>query len=83
MNQKESSLFDGIAKMKTHEAKSTRTIRQASPRDIAANPQWFHSRSLRTLAWAALKADRGQTVHQHRLQALHAAQPSTSTTQGI
>ncbi len=51
--------------------------------DIAANPQWFHSRSLRTLAWAALKADRGQTVHQHRLQAMHAAQPSTSTTQGI
>jgi hypothetical protein len=51
--------------------------------DIVENPQWFHTRSLRTLAWAALKADRGQTVHQHRLQVMQAAQPSTPTTQGI
>jgi hypothetical protein len=48
--------------------------------DIAANPQWFHTRSLRTLAWAALKADRGQTVHQHRLQAMQVSQPSTPAT---
>jgi hypothetical protein len=51
--------------------------------DIAGNPQWFHTRSLRTLAWAALKADRGQTVHQHRLQMMHIAHPSSPATQGI
>ncbi|MDO6591564.1 hypothetical protein DS901_09180 [Loktanella sp. D2R18] len=48
--------------------------------DIVGNPQWFHTRSLRTLAWAALKADRGQTVHQHRLQVMNIAQPSSPTT---
>jgi hypothetical protein len=69
------SLLDGATKMQ-----ATNTI-QAS--DIAANPQWFHTRSLRMLAWAALKADRGQTVHQHRLQAMHVAQPSSPVTQGI
>jgi hypothetical protein len=46
-------------------------ITQAS--DIAGNPQWFHSRNLRTLAWAALKAARGQTIRQHRLQAMQQA----------
>ena len=38
--------------------------------DIAGNPQWFHSRNLRTLAWAALKAARGQTIRQHQLQTM-------------
>jgi hypothetical protein len=42
----------------------------AQASDIAGNPQWFHSRNLRTLAWAALKAARGQTIRQHRLQAM-------------
>jgi hypothetical protein len=56
---------------------ATNTI-QAS--DIAGNPREFHTRSLRMLAWAALKADRGQTVHQHRLQTMHVAQTSSPTT---
>jgi hypothetical protein len=51
--------------------------------DISGNPQWFHTRYLRTLAWAALKAERGQTVHQHRLQVMHVARPSNPATQGI
>jgi hypothetical protein len=51
--------------------------------DVAGNPQPHHTRSLRTLAWATLKADRGQTVHQHRLQVMNIAQPYTPTTQGI
>jgi hypothetical protein len=59
----------------------TQNTTQAS--DIAGKPQWFHTRSLRTLAWAALKAERGQTVHQHRLQTIRVAQPPNPTTQGV
>jgi len=35
---------------------------------IIANPQPEHSASLRLLAWAALKAERGQIVRQHRVR---------------
>jgi hypothetical protein len=55
----------------------------ADARSITCNPNHTHSAHLRTLAWAALKAERGQTVHQHRLQAMHVVHAPTSTTQGI
>ena len=35
---------------------------------IIANPKPEHSASLRLLAWAALKAERGQIVRQHRVR---------------
>ena len=35
---------------------------------IIANPQPEHTASLRLLAWAALKAERGQIVRQHRVR---------------
>ncbi len=35
---------------------------------IIANPQPEHSATLRLLAWAALKAERGQIVRQHRVR---------------
>ena len=37
-------------------------------RSITANPQPDTSASLRLLAWAALKAERGQIVRQHRVR---------------
>ncbi|MDO6591734.1 hypothetical protein DS901_13400 [Loktanella sp. D2R18] len=66
--------------MQNRNVRSIDVSHATNPFDIAANPQWFHTRSLRTLAWAALKADRGQTVHQHRLQVMNIAQPSSPTT---
>lgn len=42
-------------------------------RDIIGNPHPSHSASLRLLAWATLKAARGQTVCQRRLQSKSAA----------
>ena len=44
----------------------TRMIDDA--KSIVANPQPEHTASLRLLAWAALKAERGQILRQHRLQ---------------
>jgi hypothetical protein len=44
-----------------------RSQRQADARSIIANPQPEHTATLRLLAWAALKAERGQIVRQHRL----------------
>ena len=35
---------------------------------VVSNPKPHHRPSLRLLAWAALKAERGQTVCQRRLQ---------------
>ena len=35
---------------------------------IIANPQPEHTASLRLLAWAALKSERGQILRQHRLR---------------
>lgn len=43
--------------------------RQADARSIITNPKPHHRPSLRLLAWATLKAERGQTVCQRRLQA--------------
>ena len=37
-------------------------------RSIIANPQPEHTASLRLLAWAALKSERGQILRQHRLR---------------
>ncbi len=37
-------------------------------RAVAGTPNAQHSPALRLLAWAILKAERGQTVCQHRLQ---------------
>ena len=37
-------------------------------RSIIADPKPEHTASLRLLAWATLKAERGQTVCQRRLQ---------------
>ena len=45
-----------------------RSQRQADARSIIANPQPEHTASLRLLAWAALKAERGQILRQHRLR---------------
>ena len=45
-----------------------RSQRQADARSIIANPQPEHSATLRLLAWAALKAERGQIVRQHRVR---------------
>jgi hypothetical protein len=36
---------------------------------IATQPKPHHRPSLRLLAWAVLKNERGQTIRQHRLQA--------------
>ena len=47
---------------------SIRVKRTSQARDIAGNPQPCHTPGLRLFAWIALKAERGQTVHQHRLQ---------------
>ena len=44
-----------------------RSQRQADARSIIANPQPEHTASLRLLAWAALKTERGQILRQHRL----------------
>lgn len=38
-----------------------------TPREIVARPTARHTPQQRMLAWAALKAERGQTIHQHRL----------------
>jgi len=38
-------------------------------REIIASPQPQHTASLRLLAWATLKAERGQTICQRRFQA--------------
>ncbi|PIE15153.1 MAG: hypothetical protein CSA68_07325 [Rhodobacterales bacterium] len=43
--------------------------RQTDARSIITDPRPEHTASLRLLAWAALKTERGQTVCQHRLQA--------------
>lgn len=43
-------------------------------RDIIGNPQPSHSASLRLLAWATLKSERGQTICQRRLQSKPATQ---------
>ena len=45
-----------------------RSQRQADARSIIANPQPGHTAGLRLLAWAALKAERGQIVRQHRVR---------------
>ena len=45
-----------------------RSKRQADARSIIANPQPEHSATLRLLAWAALKAERGQIVRQYRVR---------------
>ena len=45
-----------------------RSQRQADARSIIANPQPEHSATLRLLAWAALKAERGQIVRQYRVR---------------
>ncbi len=52
--------------------KRTHPTNQA--RDIIGNPQPSHSASLRLLAWATLKSERGQTVCQRRLQSKSAPQ---------
>lgn len=56
--------------------KSHATQRQLDARAIAANPQPHHSASLRLLAWATLKAARGQTICQHRLHRAGKAVPA-------
>ena len=38
-------------------------------RSITANPQPHHTDTQRLFAWLILKAERGQIVRQHRLQA--------------
>ena len=38
-------------------------------REIIASPQPQHTATLRLIAWAALKAERGQTICQRRFQA--------------
>lgn len=38
-----------------------------TPREIVAHPNALHTPQQRMLAWAVLKAERGQTIHQHRL----------------
>lgn len=43
--------------------------RQADALSVVSNPQPHHRPSLRLLAWATLKAERGQTICQRRLQA--------------
>ena len=43
--------------------------RRADALSVVVNPQPHHRPSLRLLAWATLKAERGQTVCQRRLQA--------------
>lgn len=43
--------------------------RQTDALSVVSTPQPHHSASLRLLAWATLKAERGQTVCQRRLQA--------------
>lgn len=43
--------------------------RQADALSVVSNPKPHHRPSLRLLAWATLKAERGQTIRQHRLQA--------------
>jgi hypothetical protein len=50
--------------------------RQADALSVAANPKPHHRPSLRLLAWATLKAERGQTICQRRLQ-LRACPPCT------
>lgn len=42
--------------------------RQADALSVVSNPKPHHRPSLRLLAWATLKAERGQTVCQRRLQ---------------
>lgn len=42
--------------------------RQADALSVVSNPKPHHRPSLRLLAWATLKAERGQTVRQRRLQ---------------
>jgi hypothetical protein len=56
------------------EAPMTTQIFEASPqlteaRSITANPQPHHTDTQRLFAWLILKAERGQIVRQHRLQA--------------
>ncbi|SFQ52178.1 hypothetical protein [Donghicola eburneus] len=43
--------------------------RQADALSVVSNPKPHHRPSLLLLAWATLKAERGQTVCQRRLQA--------------
>ena len=43
--------------------------RQADALSVVCHPKPHHRPSLRLLAWATLKAERGQTICQHRLQA--------------
>lgn len=43
--------------------------RQADALSVVGNPKPHHRPSLRLLAWATLKAERGQTICQHRLKA--------------
>jgi len=47
--------------------------RQADALSVIANPMPHHRHSLRLLAWAIMKASRGQTIHQHRLLAAQQA----------
>ena len=46
--------------------------RQAEARSIITNPKPEHTANLRLLAWAILKAERGQTICQRRLQTVGA-----------
>lgn len=45
------------------------SIQVKSAITVVSTPQHHHSHGLRLLAWAILKASRGQTIRQHRLQA--------------
>lgn len=47
-------------------------------RAIVANPSPQHSAPLRLIAWATVKAERGQIVRQHRLYPNRAREPRTA-----
>lgn len=49
--------------------KKTPTKKLSDARSIIIDPKPEHTASLRLLAWATLKTERGQTVYQRRLQA--------------
>ncbi len=50
-----------------HSQTLKRSQRNIDARSIITNPKPEHTASLRLLAWAALKAERGQTICQRRL----------------
>jgi len=47
-------------------------------RAIVANPTIHHSPTLRLIAWATVKAERGQTIRQINLQAPRPANPQVA-----